>query len=93
MSDLSKITRDFARGSIVTQALARLIRQVIEEINASHIAPRDEMIRTLCIEMERLASHSGLSLTKGGGHAIERALEATARARALIDPQPSSDAG
>ena len=44
---------------------------------------REALLRTV-LELERLASHSGLSLLRGGGAAAERARECAAEARKLL---------
>lgn len=46
-TDLRGMAQAFAKGSIVMQATARLIEQVLVEIHETQIAPRDKRIAYL----------------------------------------------
>lgn len=46
-SEIKGIAAKFSKESIVTQALTRLITQLVCEVVDSHIKPRDKRIREL----------------------------------------------
>ncbi|WP_036291948.1 hypothetical protein [Methylosinus sp. PW1] len=53
---------EFAKGSIVTQALGRLIEQVLEEVHATKVAPlieENETLRQRIHVLEKALEDSG----------------------------------
>lgn len=72
-----KLARDLAEGSIVTDALAQFLAQVIREIHETRIAPAEARASALEGEVERL---------KAVNRAFQRGLE-------LVDNPPITDQG
>lgn len=68
LDDIRQKARKFAAGSIVTDALARLLEQILTEVHETHIAPRDKRIEYL----------EGICASLGSPeHAIKRDLSKT----------------
>ncbi|CAH1678291.1 hypothetical protein CHELA41_24515 [Hyphomicrobiales bacterium] len=59
--EFRKIARDLAKGCIVTQALARFIEQIIEELHESQIKPliaeRNDLQRKLEVSVHTMQRH------------------------------------
>lgn len=74
--NIQGMARKFIRGSIIEDAAARLVAQIMIEVSDAHIAPRDAEISRLTARVEEL----------------ERVLKPFARGASMIERSSSEEA-